>query len=117
MSNCLTCKYFQSYYEEYDEDDLEPLNFGRCLNPKNNGKDYSAGETFICEYFEEGEVVEMKRSFIFEEKDIEMLLAVKKRLGKESIASNMSCGLSHREAKLCEKFYSMIDINTGGWSK
>jgi hypothetical protein len=46
--SCLTCKYFQSYYDMYDSiDDQEPTDMGRCMRdilPINNDNPMSSDE-------------------------------------------------------------------------
>ena len=49
--NCTTCKWFSSYYEEYDQDPYEPTDCGRCKNltsmEKYDRDDY-AHEDEVC---------------------------------------------------------------------
>lgn len=45
-NDCLNCKHFESYYDMYDQDPLEPHDVGRC---KKNEIGNSCSEGFICE--------------------------------------------------------------------
>ena len=51
--NCTTCKHFTSFYEEYDFDELEPQDYGRCdedVEPKED--EHSIGEYYVCKLWE-----------------------------------------------------------------
>jgi len=57
--NCLKCKWFSSYRNEYDDDPLEPDDCGRCKNSdalEKYDKDEFVHENEVCPDFENREV-------------------------------------------------------------
>ena len=50
--NCLNCFYFRSYYEEYDCDEYEPTDCGRCMNENGNYFSY-ADDGKVCDLWKD----------------------------------------------------------------
>ena len=49
--DCTKCRFFVSFNSEY-ADDLEPTEYGRCENEKNQDLDETFGEGSICDLWE-----------------------------------------------------------------
>jgi hypothetical protein len=50
--DCIGCKHFRSFYEEYDCDEFEPRWCGRCLNELSREDDDYVQELDVCHLWE-----------------------------------------------------------------
>lgn len=50
--NCVNCKNFRSYQEEYDFDPLEPSDYGICLHEDMEERGEAYGIATVCDLFE-----------------------------------------------------------------
>ena len=53
IPSCVTCKYYQSYYDEYGQDDDMPKDFGQCRHEDLENKVFfNFGIDVVCDIWE-----------------------------------------------------------------